>query len=79
MVTPNKGFISWLKNQLIPWYTSLGLTSGTITIEVRGRVSGNPIRLAVTRVRRDNREYLVSLGANPTGYAMCAPRADMRY
>lgn len=56
--------IYWFKYKLIPWYTSLGLTTGTVTLEVRGRRTGNPIRVSLTTVRRDGSRYLVSLYDN---------------
>lgn len=34
---------SWLRIKAIPWFTALGLTSGTITLEVAGRKSGRPV------------------------------------
>lgn len=52
----------WLRYKAIPWFTALGLTSGTITLEVRGRASGRPIRVSLTQVRLGDARYLVSLG-----------------
>jgi deazaflavin-dependent oxidoreductase (nitroreductase family) len=54
-------FINWLNTKVAPRFTSLGLTSGSVTLEVIGRRSGRPIRLSVTRVRREGRAYLVGL------------------
>jgi deazaflavin-dependent oxidoreductase (nitroreductase family) len=58
----NHNIFDWFKFRVIPWFTGLGITTGTVTIEVRGRRSGNPVRLAVTRVNREGASYLVSLG-----------------
>lgn len=49
------------KYTVIPWYTSLGVTKGTITLEVQGRKTGNPIRVSLTTVRYNGLRYLVSL------------------
>ncbi|MCW5880467.1 MAG: nitroreductase family deazaflavin-dependent oxidoreductase [Anaerolineae bacterium] len=54
-------FIRWLKYTAIPWYTSLGLRRGTITLEVRGRKTGQPVRLSLTSVRHAGARYLVAL------------------
>jgi len=53
---------SWFRYKAIPWFTSLGLTSGTITLEVSGRKSGKPVRVSLTQVRLGDARYLVSLG-----------------
>jgi deazaflavin-dependent oxidoreductase (nitroreductase family) len=52
----------WIKFKAIPAFTALGLTHGTVTLEVVGRRSGKVIRLSVTRVRLEDESYLVSLG-----------------
>ncbi len=52
----------WIKFKAIPMFTALGLTRGTVTLEVVGRRSGKTIRLSVTQVRLDGKRYLVSLG-----------------
>lgn len=39
----------------------MGITKGTVTLEVRGRKTGNPIRVSLTTVRRGGCRYLVSL------------------
>ncbi len=54
-------FFDWMRFRLIPWYTSLGITRGTVTLEVRGRKSGRLIYVSLTAVRRDGCRYLVSL------------------
>lgn len=53
-----------IKHKAIPAFTALGLTRGTVTLEVKGRRSGKIIRLSVTRVRHGGRAYLVSLGGD---------------
>ena len=53
---------SWFRYKAIPWFTALGMTSGTITLEVRGRKSGKPVRVSLTQVRLGDASYLVSLG-----------------
>lgn len=53
--------ISWVTHTAIPWYTSLGLTRSTVTLEVQGRRSGKPMRVSVTTVRQGGERYLVSL------------------
>lgn len=55
---------SWLRIKAIPWFTALGLTSGTITLEVAGRKSGKPVRVSLTQVRLGEKRYLVSLGGD---------------
>ena len=52
----------WFRTKAIPWLTALGLTSGTITLEVAGRKSGKPVRVSLTQVRLGEKRYLVSLG-----------------
>jgi len=53
--------IDWVKYRAIPWFTSLGLTKGTVTLEVRGRKTGKPVHVSLTTVRRGGSRYLVSL------------------
>lgn len=52
----------WIQFKAIPAFTALGLTRGTVTLEVTGRRSGKVIRLSVTQVRLGGKRYLVSLG-----------------
>jgi deazaflavin-dependent oxidoreductase (nitroreductase family) len=52
---------NWVLHRAIPWYTSLGLTRGTLTLEVSGRKSGKPTRVSLTAVRQGDCRYLVSL------------------
>lgn len=54
-------FVDWLRFEAIPWYTALGLTKGTVTLEVPGRKTGKPTRVSLTTVRRTGARYLVSL------------------
>lgn len=54
-------FVHWFKYTAIPWYTSLGITKGTVTLEVVGRKTGNPTRVSLTTVRHNGSRYLVSL------------------
>ncbi len=51
----------WIRYRLFPWYASLGLTRGTVTVEVPGRKSGKLIHVALTMVRREGCRYVVSL------------------
>ena len=46
----------------IPWYTGLGITTRTVTLEVRGRKTGRPIRVSLSRTDYSGRSYFVSLG-----------------
>ena len=64
MRTSRDRCFDWLRYRLIPWYTSLGLTRGTITLEVTGRKTGKLIRLSLTSVRRGGSRYLVALDPN---------------
>ena len=52
----------WIRYRLIPWYTSLGLTARTVTLEVAGRRTGKPIRVSLSRTRYAGRAFFVSLG-----------------
>ena len=54
-------FFEWVKKTAIPWYTSLGLTSRTVTLEVRGRKTGRPIRVSLARTDYGSNRYFVSL------------------
>ena len=53
--------VEWIIHRAIPWYTSLGLSRGTVTLEVRGRKTGSPMRVSLTVVRCQGSGYLVSL------------------
>jgi hypothetical protein len=50
-----------IKYRLIPWYTSLGLTKRTVTLEVPGRKSGKPTRISLSRTDYGGYSYFVSL------------------
>ena len=54
-------FVDWFKYTAIPWYTSLGVTKGTVTLEVLGRKTGNPTHVSLTTARYNRSRYLVSL------------------
>jgi len=53
--------VHWFKYTAIPWYTSLGFSKGTITLEIAGRKTGKPTHVSLTVVRRGESRYLVSL------------------
>lgn len=57
-----KWLIDWIKYRLIPWYTSLGLTKRTITLEVRGRRTGKAVSVSLSRTEYGGKHYFVSLG-----------------
>jgi len=52
----------WLRLKVIPWYTALGITQRTVTLEVMGRRTGKPIRISLSRTHHLGRSYFVSLG-----------------
>lgn len=54
--------IERFKYRFIPWFTSLGLTARTVTLEVVGRKSGRNIRVSLSRTDCNGRQYFVSLG-----------------
>jgi deazaflavin-dependent oxidoreductase (nitroreductase family) len=54
--------ISWVRNKGIPWFTSLGLTRRTVTLQVPGRRTGNPVRVSLSLTQHNGNLYLVSLG-----------------
>ncbi len=54
-------FVHGFKYKVIPWYTSLGFSKGTVTLEMGGRKTGKPIRVSLTIVRHRASGYLVSL------------------
>ena len=55
------GLVQWLNRRVAPWITALGITPRSVTLEVRGRRSGRPIRLSVSPSRVGGKQYLVSL------------------
>lgn len=55
------GFVDWIKYRLIPWYTSLGITKRTVTLEVIGRKSGRIRRVSLSKTKFSGEDYFVSL------------------
>jgi deazaflavin-dependent oxidoreductase (nitroreductase family) len=53
--------VDWFKKIAIPWFTSLGITSRTLTLEVRGRKTGKPIHVSLSRTDYAGDQYFVSL------------------
>jgi deazaflavin-dependent oxidoreductase (nitroreductase family) len=54
--------IQWIKQVAIPWFTGLGITSRTVTLEVRGRKTGRTVRVSLSRTGYGGDSYFVSLG-----------------
>ena len=52
---------NWLKKTAIPWFTGLGLTTRTVTLEVPGRKTGRLIRVSLSRTDYAGNRYFVSL------------------
>src|SRR5512136_841839 len=50
-----------VKRVAIPWFTSLGLTRRTVTLEVVGRTSGKPRRVSLSRTDYGGQQFFVSL------------------
>ncbi len=40
--------VGWLNRRVVPWITALGITPRSVTLEVRGRRSGRPVRVALS-------------------------------
>lgn len=55
------GVESWLNRRVAPLITAVGITPRSVTLEVRGRVSGRPIRISISPVTLGGKQYLVSL------------------
>ena len=55
-------FMNWLKYRLIPWFTSLGITTRTVTLEVVGRKTGRKIKVSLSRTDCNGQKHFVSLG-----------------
>jgi hypothetical protein len=55
------GLVSWLNRRVAPLITSVEATPRNVTLEVRGRTSGKPIRLAISPSEVNGKRYLVSL------------------
>jgi deazaflavin-dependent oxidoreductase (nitroreductase family) len=53
--------VEWVKRVVIPWFTALGLTRRTVTLEVVGRTSGKPRRVSLSRTDYDGQQFFVSL------------------
>ncbi|MDH3214569.1 MAG: nitroreductase/quinone reductase family protein, partial [Myxococcales bacterium] len=53
--------VDWFNRRIAPWITAIGVTPRSVTLEVRGRKSGKPIRLSMSPSRLDDEQYLVSL------------------
>jgi len=70
--------VDWIIHRAVPWYTSLGLTSGTVTLEVRGRKTGKPIRVSLTAVRRQGSRYMVSLAGGESQWGRNVRAAEGR-
>ena len=54
-------FVNWLNQRVAPLITAVGVTPRSVTLEVRGRSSGKPIRLSMSPAAFDGKKYLVSL------------------
>ena len=54
-------FFDWLNQNVIPRITALGISKRTATLEVAGRKSGKPRRVAVAMAQVDGSQYLVSV------------------
>jgi len=55
------GFADWFNRRIAPRITALGITPRSVTLEVRGRRSGRPIRLSISPATCGGQRYLVSL------------------
>lgn len=53
--------VSWFNRRAAPLITAIGITPRSVTLEVRGRASGKPIRLSVSPAELNGKKYLVSL------------------
>ena len=54
--------VDWIKYRAIPWYTGLGITPRTVTLEVPGRKTGKLIRTSLSRTDYGGQSYFVALG-----------------
>jgi hypothetical protein len=68
-------FADWFNRRVAPTITRLGITPRSVTLEVRGRRSGRPIRLSISPARFEGQRYLVSL-AGERGWVRNARAAD---
>ncbi len=55
----------WLNRNIAPLITALGITRRSVTLEVKGRKSGKPIKLSISPAELDGVRYLVSLYGEP--------------
>ena len=55
------GLMEWIERTAVPWFTSLGLTKRTVTLEVPGRKTGKPRKVTVATVQENGRRFLVSV------------------
>lgn len=55
------GLVDWVKQVFIPWFTSLGLSKRTVTLEVIGRKSGKPRWVSLSKTSYNGEQYFVSL------------------
>ena len=69
------GLADWFNRRIAPSITALGITPRSVTLEVRGRRSGRPIRLSISPARFEGKRYLVSL-AGERGWVRNARAAD---
>lgn len=53
--------VSWLNGRVALLITAIGITARSVKLEVRGRISGKPIRLSVSPSDLNGKKYLVSL------------------
>jgi hypothetical protein len=53
--------VEWLNRRVAPLITAVGITPRSLTLEVRGRTSGRPIRLSMSPSEVNGKQYLVSL------------------
>jgi len=55
------GFNEWLERTAVPWFTSLGLSKWTVTLEVTGRKSGQPRKVTIAIIKVNGQGYFVSV------------------
>lgn len=54
-------FNEWLERTAVPWFTALGLTRRTVTLEVAGRKTGEPRKVTVATTPVGGERYIVSV------------------
>jgi hypothetical protein len=67
--------VDWFNRRVAPLITAIGITPRSVTLEVRGRRSGKPIRLSMSPSRLNDKQYLVSL-AGERGWVKNVRAAD---